>query len=106
MAKVFLHVTVQVNRGKTGEWSKLYEELFVPLCKKHGQKLVAVWKTTFGVYDEITDVYEFESLAEMEKIRAALGADPATGPALQKIQPLSGYEVSKLMVAMPYSPLK
>jgi len=106
MAKVYLHVTVHINRGKVDEWSSLYEQEFVPLCEKYGQKLIAVWKTSIGVYDEITDVYEFESMAEMERIRAAIWADPKTLPALKKIQPLSGYEVCKLMVAMPYSPMR
>ncbi len=106
MPKVYLHVTVQVNRGKVDEWSTLYRDEFIPLIEKYGQKLVAVWRTSIGTYDEITDVYEFESMAAMEQIRAKIWADPKTGPALKKIQPLSGFEISKLMTAMPYSPLK
>ena len=103
---VFLHVTVRVNRGKVPEWSSTFEKEYLPLCEKYGQKLVAVWATTIGVYDEITDVYRFESMAEMERVRAALFADPKVQELIPRITPLSGFEISKLMVPMPYSPLK
>ncbi len=103
---VFLHVTVQVNRGKVDEWSRTFEQEYMPLLKKYGQELVAVWRTSIGTYDEITDVYRFESMAEMERIRAKLFADPKVKELVPRNSQLSGLEVSKLMTPMPYSPLK
>jgi hypothetical protein len=45
------------------------EKFLLPIFNEYGQKLVGTWKTTIGTYDEVVDLYSFESLAAMEKIR-------------------------------------
>jgi len=103
---VYLLVTVQVNRGKLDEWSNVFEKEYLPLCNKHGQKLVAAWRTIVGTYDEVTDLFVFDSIEEFSRIRQAMRDDPEVQAAYKRIAPLSGYEVSKLMVAQSYSPMQ
>lgn len=103
---VYMLVTVQIQRGKLAEWAELYEKHFLPATQRHGQKLVAAWKTTLGTYDEVTDLYAFESLAELERVRKKLFQDPEVQQYLPKLNALSGFEISKIMEPLPYSDMK
>jgi hypothetical protein len=103
---IYLHVTVQIQRGKLQEWSNLYKKNILPLLNKYGQKLVGAWKTSVGTYDEITDLYEFESLAESERIRTALFNDDEIKKWMQKMTALMGHEQSKIMEPLSYLRIK
>ena len=103
---IYMHVTCQIQHRKVPEWTASYEKILLPLIEKHGQKLVGAWQTTIGIYDEVLDLYAFENMGEMERIRRELREDPVWID-YQKTSPsLEGLEVSKLMVPLPYSPLK
>ena len=102
---IYLHVTIQLQRGKMNEFCSIFEKEIVPIWNKHGQKLAAAWKTTVGAYDEVTDLWAFDSLAEMERIRSAISQDPKAMEAAMKTTPLVIKEVSKIMLPLPYSPM-
>jgi hypothetical protein len=103
---VYLHVTVEIQRGKLKEWTNIFEKELVPLLNKYGQKLVGAWKTTVGTYDEVTDLYVFENLTEFTKIRQALYQDPQVQDCVRKLNAICGFEISKLIEPLNYSPLK
>lgn len=103
---IYMLVTVQVKRGKMKEWTSLFEKHFLPACQRHGQRLVGAWKTTVGTYDEVTDLYAFESWSEFERIRKALFQDPEVQKCLPEANALSGLEVSKIMEPLSYSEMK
>jgi hypothetical protein len=96
-------VTIQIQRGKLKEWTNLFEKHFLPATKRHGQKLVGAWKTTVGTYDEVTDLYAFESLSEFERIRKALFQDAEVQKFLPEINAITGFEISKIMEPLSYS---
>jgi hypothetical protein len=102
---IHLHVTVQLQRGKMDEWSKIYEEHLLPPMNKHGQKLVGAWKTSIGTYDEVTDLYEFESLSEFERIRGELFKEPEIKKWVPRIWEIAGHEESKILVPLGYGEL-
>ncbi|MEE9610456.1 MAG: NIPSNAP family protein [Desulfatiglandales bacterium] len=103
---IYLHVTIEVNRGKMKEWTKIYEEHLLPAMKKHGQRLVGAWRTSVGTYDEVTDLYAFENFAEFERIREGLFNDPVVQKYLPIINEISGREYSKIMMPFEYSEMK
>ncbi len=103
---IYYHVTAHVQRRKIAESAANYEKHLIPLFKKHGQKLVGAWQTTIGVYDEVTNLYAYENLAEMDRIRRELREDPTWIEYMKTSTALVGYEVSKVMVPFPFSPLK
>jgi hypothetical protein len=103
---IYLHVTVQLQRGKMNEWCKIYEEHLLPPMQKHGQRLVGAWKTSVGMYDEVTDLYAFENLAEFEKIREKLFEDPEIQKWVPVIWDIAGREESKILVPLGYGELK
>ena len=103
---IYLHVTVQIHRGKMKEWTKIFEEHLLPAMKKHGQRLVGAWKTTVGPYDEVIDLYAFEDFVEFQKIREKLFKDPEIQKWLPIIYEITGEEVSKILVPLEYSEMK
>jgi hypothetical protein len=102
---IYLHVTVKVRRGKLEEWTRIFEDHLLPIQKKHGQRLVGAWKTTVGAYDEVTDLYAFESLAEFEEIREKLFGDPDLKQWLAAICELIDDEHSKILTPLGYGEL-
>ena len=102
---IYLLVTLHIQRRRTLEWSQNYEKHVLPILTKHGQKLVGSWKTTIGVYDEVTNLYAFENYGEMERIRKEVAADPdwieyMKGPGL------INHEICKLIEPLSFSPMK
>ena len=102
---IYLHVTVELQRGKMEEWRKIYQEHLMPPMEKHGQRLVGAWKTSVGLYDEVTDLYAFDSLAEFERIRGQLFDDPEIKEWVPKIWQIAGREESKILVPLGYGEL-
>ena len=102
---IFLHVTVKIQRGKTNEWAKMFEEHLLPAMKKHGQRLVGAWKTSVGAYDEVTDLYAFENFEEFQRIREKLFNDPDIQEWLPKIYEITGPEESKILSPLGYGEL-
>ncbi len=106
---VYLHVIIQIRRGKLDEWVARYEKEYRPIANRHGQKLVGSWSTSIGAYDEVTSIYAFENMGELERIRQEVSKDPDRIKMLAMPSPnvsLINSEISKVMVPLPYSPLK
>jgi hypothetical protein len=106
---IYYQVTIQIKRGKLNEWVARFEKEMLPITERHGQKLAAAWSTSIGAYDEVTHVYAFENLAELERIRQEVAKDPDRIKMLAMPQPnvsLIDFETSKVMTPLPYSPLK
>jgi len=106
---IYFHITVQAKRGKLDEWADGYNKIFLPVAEKYGQKLVGAWKTSIGAYDEATDLYAFESLADMERIKKEMSKDPAIIKMREDpsgLTSLVAFESAKILVPLSYSPLK
>ncbi len=102
---IYLLVTLDVERGKMKEWCDIYEKHILPAMKKHGQRLVGAWKTSVGRYDQVTDLYAFESFTEFEQIREKLFNDPEIQEWLPKIYEITGQEESKILTPLGYGEL-
>ena len=103
---IYLHVTVQLQRGKMDEWAKVFEEHILPPQQAHGQRLVGAWKTSIGRYDEVTDLYAFEDLTHLQEVREKLFEDPEMKKWVPKIWEIAGQEDSKILVPLGYGDLK
>ena len=102
---VYLHVTMEVQRRKMPEWVPIFEKYALPLYERHGQKLVGAWKTSIGVYDEVVNLYRYESLGDLEGIRREIRKDPDWLEYMNAPE-LLGYEVSKVIEPLSYSPMQ
>lgn len=59
------------------EFVRLFEELLLPAAIKHYGKPVAFYVSEIGPLNQVIHIWEFESLAHLERCRAAEAADPA-----------------------------
>src|SRR5436305_13556116 len=58
------------------EFLRLYEELALPIALKHWGPPVAFYVSEIGLLNQVSHLWEFDSLADLERCRAAIGADP------------------------------
>ena len=58
------------------EFLRLYEELALPIAVKHWGPPVAFYVSEIGPLNQVYHLWEFDSLADMERCRAAIAGDP------------------------------
>lgn len=111
--RVYLQITVQCTRSGIGDFIKHFGS-GIPHRREISESLVPVgaWRTIYGTSNEITQLYAFDSMAEMERLRRKLFTDPRH---LEHIKvntspnPPNNWEIAghlKLFRPLPYSPLK
>src|SRR4051794_28889159 len=59
------------------EFLRLWEELMLPVALKHWGKPAAFYVSEIGPLNQVIHIWEFESLAHLERCRAELAVDPA-----------------------------
>ncbi len=111
--RIYLQILENMSRGGVGEFIKHYGS-GVPHRRDIHPSLgpVGAFQTIYGNDYEITHIYAFDSLAEMERIRKILFTDPEhmefininTSPNPPNNWGISS--TSKVMRPLPYSPLK
>jgi hypothetical protein len=74
---VFDMRTYTIRPRGVSEFVRLFEELLLPVAIKHWGKPVAVYVSEIGPLNQVIHIWEFESLAHLERCRAAIAADPA-----------------------------
>lgn len=98
--------TYTIKIGKLPEYLKLFEEVAMPIISKYS-KLVGYWYTDIGELNQIVHIWEYESLDERRKRRAALYEDPEW---VQNFLPIAGpmleKQETKIMYAANFSPIK
>ena len=58
------------------QWLKIFEELGLPVLLKHLGPPVGYYYSEIGPLNQVTHIWEYDSLADMEARRAARNADP------------------------------
>jgi hypothetical protein len=71
--------TYTIRPRGVAEFLRLYEELALPIAVKHWGAPVAFYISEIGPLNQVIHIWEFESLADMERCRAAIGNDPEFG---------------------------
>ena len=67
--------TYTIRPRGAAEFLRLYEELALPIAVKHWGPPVAFYVSEIGPLNQVIHIWEFESLADMERCRAAIAAD-------------------------------
>lgn len=103
---IYLMATVDVLSGKREEFVNILRDEFIPLTEKHGQKLVASWRSVSGTVDQIIDMWSYESFEHFEKVSRSQMRDPEWRATSTKLRPLVLCENLQLLTAFPFSPIK
>jgi hypothetical protein len=103
---LYMMAKIQVAPGKMEEFTKVFNEEFAPSCARLGRKLVGQWKTYIGDMDEVTDLWQYHDLTDMQRFNEARMKDDRYLKALTKLGPLVAHETMKLMYPTALSPMK
>jgi len=103
---IYLEASLRVVPGKMSELMEVFEKEFLPASNKVGRKLVAQWRTTVGTLDEITDLWGYEDLTNMQQIQEAGAKNQEFTKAAAHLRSLIAYESTRIMVPTSLSAMK
>jgi NIPSNAP len=95
-----------VYTGRLPELVRLYESEGIPLQEELLGGLVGAFSTDVGALSTYTTLWRYDSYAEREEKRARLQADERWQEFLAKVQPLMHTQQNRILVPLPFSPLK
>ncbi len=93
--------------GRLGAYLKLYEAEGLPIQMKHLGRLIGYFVTEIGTQNQVVHLWGYDSLADRERRRAAMEADPAW-TAYRKKSAEQGnvqHQENKILKSVPFSPL-
>ena len=96
--------TYTLKPGATPEYLRLYEHEGLAIQEPILGRLVGWYTSDFGPLNQIIHMWGYESYAERERRRAALGADPGWRAFVAKIRPLIERQENKTLIPAPWSP--
>jgi hypothetical protein len=96
-----------VRPGKVADYVALYKEYAWPLQLKYLERCLGWYTVTEGQFNQVVHLWGYESLADREKRRAALEADPewaayrAKSGAAGNVQ----HQENKILKSVSFSPM-
>jgi hypothetical protein len=95
-----------VYTGKLRELVRLYQDEGIELQKEHLGNLIGWFTVDVGAISTVVSLWGYDSAGEREERRARLQADPRWQAFLDKIQPLIHTQQNRLLVPVPFSPIR
>jgi hypothetical protein len=85
-----------------------YEKLILirSLTKRHGLELMSDYVSYIGALNQVVHLWRYDSLADMERKRAARDADPAWGEFLSLTEGTLLRQEDKVMRPTSFSPIR
>jgi hypothetical protein len=100
------HRTYTLKALHTGDFLKLYERAALPLQLKYLGHLIGFYVSEIGPLNEVVHLWGFASLAERERRRALMEADPGWAVYRQALLELDVVveQSTKMLRSTPFSP--
>ncbi len=102
---IYMETTLVVHPDKIAAYLELAKDSR-PLLEKNGGKVIGAWQTAIGNANEITILFAFEDMGQLQKSMMALGQDKDYQAYWGKALSLLISHSRKIMMPMPMSPLK
>jgi len=96
------HRTYTIAPRKMGEFLRLFEQFGMPVQRRHLGPLLGFYVTEVGPLNQVVHLWGYDSMADMEKRRAARNADPAWDEYLSKGAGLVLSQETKLLRPAPF----
>ena len=81
-----------------------FERLALPVMRRHGFELMGYYTSQIGPLNQVVHLWRYESLADLEKKRAARDADPDWAAFLTQTEGLIVMQDNKIMRPTAFSP--
>jgi hypothetical protein len=91
---------------KMATYLELFEKHALPVMKRHGLELMGYYVSHIGPLNQVVHIWRYDSLADMERKRAARDADPAWGEFLSRTEGMVLVQDDKVMRPTPFSPVR
>ena len=88
---------------KMNQYLKLVEQYALPVMRAHGMVLDRYFISKIGPLNQIVHIWNYESLAELERIRNARDANPKWAEYLAKTEGLVLTQENKIMEGASFS---
>ena len=95
------HRTYTFRPGTVEGWLGKYEAEGLPIQERHLGRLIGVYVSEIGRLHRVVLIRAYESLADRERRRAAMGADPAWQAFIQSVWALDAIQEQDVMVMNP-----
>lgn len=84
----------------------MFETMALPVANRLGFRLVGYFTSTIGALNQAVHIWAYESLAELEQLRAKRDVDPDWAHFLEATTGLVAAQEDKIMAPSNFSPLK
>ena len=91
---------------KMAAYLELFENHALPVMQRHGLELMGYYVSQIGPLNQVVHLWRYDSLADMEKKRAARDADPAWGAYLSLTKGMVMAQEDKVMRPASFSPMR
>ncbi len=91
-----------LNFAKVPEYFRLYESEGMAIQTRHLPHMVGYYFTEVGTQNQVVHLWAYEDLAQRERCRAALTADPAWQAYVPKLAGLIATQETRLMKCAPF----
>jgi hypothetical protein len=93
--------------GRLKAFLALYEAEALPIQLRHLGKLIGYFTTEIGTQNQVVHLWGYESMADRERRRTAMEADPAWSAYRQKSAAAGNvqYQENKILKSVSFSPL-
>jgi NIPSNAP len=89
---------------RMARYVELFETHALPVMRRHGLELLGYYVSQIGPLNQVVHLWRYDSLADMERKRAARDADPAWGEYLSLTEGMVLMQDDKVMRAASFSP--
>ena len=89
---------------KLPRYVELFEAHALPIVKRHGFELMGYYVSQIGPLNQVVHLWRYESLADLERKRAARDADPDWGKFLGMTEGMVMMQDDKIMRPATFSP--
>ena len=97
------HRTYTFRPGTLARWLKKYEEEGLAIQKKHLGRFLGLYTSETGNLHQIVFMWAYDSLADREKRRAAMSADPAWIKYIDEVWALDALVSQEIKILRPAS---
>ncbi len=91
---------------KSAKYIAIFEKHALPVMKRHGLELMGYYVSYIGPLNQVVHLWRYDSLADMEKKRAARDADPAWGEFQSLTEGMILAQDDKVMRPASFSPIQ
>jgi hypothetical protein len=100
-AMIVDHRTYTFRPGTLAGWLKKYETEGLPIQKRHLGTFLGLYTTEIGNLHQTVMLWGYEDLADRERRRAAMAADPAWQNYMAEVHALEALQAQEIKILRP-----